>query len=130
MIDEVTERVMEEPGEDLIELKDSARSDQDSEDQDFGQYGGFDRDQETGDDIAFETGEELPYDLREALEHFESIMNVESQTKPKIVFNRVKQQLCKTETRMADRRTAKIWLQCLKMLGILRKFLRAERTGN
>ncbi|GFS12137.1 hypothetical protein ElyMa_004851800 [Elysia marginata] len=57
-------------------------------------------------------------------------MNAESQTKPKIVFNRVKQQLCKAETRMADRRTAKIWLQYLKMLGILRKFLRAERTGN
>ncbi|GFR89867.1 hypothetical protein ElyMa_002553600 [Elysia marginata] len=57
-------------------------------------------------------------------------MNAESQTKPKIFFNRVKQQLCKTETRMADRRTAKIWLQYLKMLGILRKFLRAERTRN
>ncbi|GFS15324.1 hypothetical protein ElyMa_006768400 [Elysia marginata] len=57
-------------------------------------------------------------------------MNAESQTKPKIFFNRVKQQLCKTETRMADRRTAQSWLQCLKMLGILRKFLRAERTGN
>ncbi|GFR89864.1 hypothetical protein ElyMa_002553500, partial [Elysia marginata] len=31
MIDEVTERVMEEPGEGLIGLEDSARSDQDSE---------------------------------------------------------------------------------------------------
>ncbi|GFS07395.1 hypothetical protein ElyMa_004729900 [Elysia marginata] len=34
MIDEVTERVMEEPGEGLIEFEDSARSDQDSEDSD------------------------------------------------------------------------------------------------
>ncbi|GFR67848.1 hypothetical protein ElyMa_003717500 [Elysia marginata] len=42
----------------------------------------------------------------------------------------MKQQLCKTETRVADRRTAKIWLQYLQMLDILRKFLRAERTGN
>ncbi|GFS13765.1 hypothetical protein ElyMa_004891800 [Elysia marginata] len=32
MIDEVTERVMEEPGEGLIGFEDSARSDQDSED--------------------------------------------------------------------------------------------------
>ncbi|GFS26848.1 hypothetical protein ElyMa_007067800 [Elysia marginata] len=174
MVDEVTERVMGEPGEGFMELEDSARSDQDSEAeemghdwafseeivhepctfsytkeeskdvgtgvngnnqshdkaQDFGEFGGLDKDQETDNDIAFESGEELPYDLREALERFDSIMNGESQTKPNIVFDRVKQQLCKTETRMADHRTAKLWLQYLRMLDILRKFLRAERTGN
>ncbi|GFR75030.1 hypothetical protein ElyMa_005768000 [Elysia marginata] len=32
--------------------------------QDFGGFGGLHRDQETDDDITFETGEELPYDLR------------------------------------------------------------------
>ncbi|GFR67713.1 hypothetical protein ElyMa_002006700 [Elysia marginata] len=83
----------------------------------------------TDDDIAFETGEELPYDLREALEHFDSITNAESQTKPKIVFNRVKQQLCKTEARMADRRTAKNWLQYLQMLAFSAEVLASGKDG-
>ncbi|GFR90454.1 hypothetical protein ElyMa_006149900 [Elysia marginata] len=39
MIGEVTERVMEEPGEGLIELEDCARSDQDSEGEEIGTSG-------------------------------------------------------------------------------------------
>ncbi|GFR68165.1 hypothetical protein ElyMa_000269900 [Elysia marginata] len=132
IVDEVTERVIEEPGgatrlgyfrrdrsytfsyakEESKDAGTGMNGNNQSHEtaQDFGQFGGFDRDQETAHDIAFETGEKLPCDLREALEHFNSIMNRESQTKPSIVFDRVKQQLCKTKTRMADHRTSKLWL--------------------
>jgi len=74
--------------------------------------------------------DEVPEDLRLALEEFDILLQGEAPSVPKEVLDRLQQQVEKEKLKMDGHRTARLWLQYMEMVDILRRSMRAERTGN
>ena len=73
---------------------------------------------------------QIPGDLQQALQQFDALLQGKELSLPREVLDRIERQLEEEKRKMDGHRTAQLWLQYMDMVDILRRFARAERTGN
>ena len=73
---------------------------------------------------------QIPGDLQQALQQSDALIQGEEPSLPRKVLDRIERQLEEEKRKMDGHRTAQLWLQYMDMVDILRRFVRAERTGN
>ena len=72
-------------------------------------------------------------DLKEAGKLYDDILCDSSMAEQLLMSEAIKQisaRITDTKESLSNKRTASLWLQYLQMIGILQKFIKAERTGN
>ena len=90
----------------------------------------FEADERMQIDVLAET-EQIPEDLNSAIQLYDKVMAHEVSVDTvcsEIILETVQQRL--QDQRLTNNPTARLWIQYMRMVDLLRQFLKAERTGN